>query len=156
MLNAEKHRKEILNNYSKGFSIIDGHIDDCESIACKSCLFSNSKNDDGYSTCINRKVKWLLSEYNEHVELSKLEYDILKWIKENTLYKYLIRNEYGILYVTSEKPFKDDQYHIWTYREDSYERLSIFNRLFEFVDSEDEEPQSIEKLLQNCEVVDDE
>ena len=43
MINAEKYRKEILNNYSKGFSIIDGHIDDCESIACESCLFNNSK-----------------------------------------------------------------------------------------------------------------
>lgn len=92
MLNAEKYRKEILNNYSKGFSIIDSHIDDCESIACESCLFSHSKNDDGYLTCINRKVKWLLSEYKEPVKLTRLEYEVLKHYY-NDSYKYIARDE---------------------------------------------------------------
>ena len=68
MINAEKYRKEILNNYSKGFSIIDSHIDNCESIACESCLFGNSKNDDGYLTCINRKVERSMQRTQDHIK----------------------------------------------------------------------------------------
>lgn len=83
MINAEKYRKEILNNYSKGFSIIDGHIDDCESIACESCLFNNSKNDDGYLTCINRKVKWLLLKIINGTVSAQTWEDKNRWIHRN-------------------------------------------------------------------------
>lgn len=155
MINAEKYRKEILNNYS-GFSVIDSHIDDCESILCESCLFSNSKNDDGYLTCINRKVKWLLSEYKEPVKLTKIEYYILKWAKENTEFKYLVRLKNGNLCAYSEKPFKDNQHRIWANKENVNSRLSMFNDLFEFINCEDSEPTSIQEVLSNCEVIDDE
>ena len=153
MINAEKYRDEILNNYSKGFSIIDSHIDDCESIACESCLFSNSKNDDGYLTCINRKVKWLLSEYKEPVKLTEIEYYILKWAKENTEFKYLVRLKNGNLCAYSKKPFKDNQHRVWANKENVNSRLSMFNDLFEFINCEDSEPTSIQEVLSNCEVI---
>lgn len=152
MINAEKYRKEILNNYS-GFSVIDSHIDDCESILCESCLFSNSKNDDGYLTCINRKVKWLLSEYKEPVKLTEIEYYILKWAKENTEFKYLVRLKNGNLCAYSEKPFKDNQHRVWANKENVNSRLSMFNDLFEFINCEDSEPTSIQEVLSNCEVI---
>lgn len=152
MINAEKYRKEILNNYF-GFSVIDSHIDDCESILCESCLFSNSKNDDGYLTCINRKVKWLLSEYKEPVKLTEIEYYILKWAKENTEFKYLVRLKNGNLCAYSEKPFKDNQHRVWANKENVNSRLSMFNDLFEFINCEDSEPTSIQEVLSNCEVI---
>lgn len=152
MINAEKYRKEILNNYS-GFSVIDSHIDDCESILCESCLFSNSKNDDGYLTCINRKVKWLLSEYKEPVKLTEIEYYILKYVKENTEFKYLVRLENGNLCAYFKKPFKDKQHRVWANKENVNERLSMFNDLFEFINCEDSEPTSIQEVLSNCEVI---
>lgn len=152
MINAEKYRKEILNNYS-GFSVIDSHIDDCESILCESCLFSNSKNDDGYLTCINRKVKWLLSEYKEPVKLTEIEYYILKYVKENTEFKYLVRLENRNLCAYFKKPFKDKQHRVWANKENVNERLSMFNDLFEFINCEDSEPTSIQEVLSNCEVI---
>ena len=115
MLNAEKYRKEILNNYS-GFSVIDSHIDDCESILCESCLFSNSKNDDGYLTCINRKVKWLLSEYKEPIKLTRLEYDILKYLSDNTKYMYIVRDGNGNIFLYDEEPQKSESAPWWTGR----------------------------------------
>lgn len=151
MINGEKYKNEILEHVSPydSFALLKGNkIVRCCEASCTECSF------DGTGGCnFEAKFKWLLSEYKEPIKLSRLEYEILKWLKENTLYKYLIRNEYGILYVTSEKPFKDDQYHIWTYRQDSYERLSIFNRSFGFVDSKDEEPTLIKDVLDNCEVI---
>lgn len=153
MINAEKYRKEILNNYSKGFSIIDSHIDNCESIACESCLFSNSKNDDGYLTCINRKVKWLLSEYKEPIKVSKLEYELLKFLNDGG-YKYIARDSCGgVLFRYPEKPTKNI-YGEWG-NGGICTDLRMFNDLFKFVKFEDEEPTPIKEVLENCEVVDD-
>lgn len=151
MLNAEKYRKEILNNYS-GFSVIDSHIDDCESILCESCLFSNSKNDDGYLTCINRKVKWLLSEYKEPLKVSKLEYDILLYLYHNTKYRYIARDEGGYLFAYYYPVVKGMEN--WEGGE-NYETLDIFVTLFKFVKWEDEEPIEIKDVLDNCEVAND-
>lgn len=151
MINAEKYRKEILNNYSKGFSIIDGHIDNCESIACESCLFNNSKNDDGYLTCINRKVKWLLSEYKEPVKLTRLEYEVLKHYY-NDSYKYIARDENGDLFLYIAKPSKGS--NIWRSISDHH-NLYDFRKKFQFVKWEGEEPTSIKEVLNNCEVIED-
>lgn len=151
MLNAEKYRKEILNNYSKGFSIIDSHIDSCESIACESCLFGNSKNDDGYLTCINRKVKWLLSEYKEPVKLTRLEYELLKFWNDKE-FKYIARDSNDAVFVYREKPSKKSE--VWG---SIYEHrvLEEFDKSFLFVKWEDSTPTPIKDVLDNCEVIED-
>lgn len=152
MLNAEKYRKEILNNYS-GFSVIDSHIDDCESILCESCLFSNSKNDDGYLTCINRKVKWLLSEYKEPIKLTRLEYDILKYLSDNTKHMYIVRDGNGNIFLYDEEPQKSESSPWWTGRGMCH--MKMFNKLFQFIKWEDSTPTPIKDVLNNCEVVND-
>lgn len=146
MINAEKYRNEILNNYSKGFSIIDSHIDNCESIACESCLFSNSKNDDGYLTCINRKVKWLLSEYKEPVKLTRTECSLLRHVYKLN-YKYIARDKNGDISLYLDEPDKDILTEIWHGKE--YE-ITLFNNLFPFIKWEDEESTSIKDVLENC------
>lgn len=151
MINAEKYRKEILNNYSKGFSIIDSHIDNCESIACESCLFSNSKNDDGYLTCINRKVKWLLSEYKEPIKLTRTEYSLLRHVYKLN-YKYIARDKDGDISLYLDEPDKDLLTEIWHGKE--YE-FTLFNNLFQFIKWQDKEPTLIKEVLNNCEVVED-
>lgn len=153
MINAEKYRKEILNNYSKGFSIIDSHIDNCESIACESCLFSNSKNDDGYLTCINRKVKWLLSEYKEPIKLSKLEYDILKYLSDNTKHMYIVRDGNGNICLYDAEPKKSGNGDWWVGR--GVHGMVMFDKLFQFIKLEDSTPTLIKDVLENCEVVND-
>lgn len=148
MLNAERFKKEILekSNVVFDFSISkDRHtIEKCLGV-CDNCIFCNIGEH-----CSNVKVKWLLSEYKEPIKLSKLEYDILKWIKENTQFEYIVRNEIGHLFASSEKPTK--QQYVWTYRERNHE-LSIFDKLFKFVKCEDEEPIVIADILNNCEVI---
>lgn len=148
MLNAERFKKEILekSNVVFDFSISkDRHtIEKCLGV-CDNCIFCNIGEH-----CSNVKVKWLLLEYKEPIKLSKLEYDILKWIKENTQFEYIVRNEIGHLFASSEKPTK--QQYVWTYRERNHE-LSIFDKLFKFVKCEDEEPIVIADILNNCEVI---
>lgn len=148
MLNAEKYKNEILEKSNVVFDFLiskDRHtIEKCLGV-CDNCIFCNIGEH-----CSNVKVKWLLSEYKEPIKLSKLEYDILKWIKENTQFEYIVRNEIGHLFASSEKPTK--QQHVWTYRERNHE-LSIFDKLFKFVKCEDEEPIVIANILNNCEVI---
>ena len=153
MLNAERFKKEILekSNVVFDFSISkDRHtIEKCLGV-CDNCIFCNIGEH-----CSNVKVKWLLSEYKEPVKLTKIEYYILKWAKENTEFKYLVRLKNGNLCAYSEKPIKDNQHRVWANKENVNSRLSMFNDLFEFINCEDSEPTSIEDVLGNCEAIDD-
>ena len=156
MLNAEKYRAEILG---KDFKFgLSNRICKCCYEECATCVFSleNNPNDGLSHACTIRKVKWLLSEYREPVKLTKIEYYILKWAKENTEFKYLVRLKNGNLCAYSEKPFKDNQHNVWANKKNVNSRLSMFNDLFEFINCEDSEPTSIEEVLENCEVVEDE
>ena len=152
MLNAEKHKSQLLALAAKkeNFAVNKNNktvVKMCLGLKCDDCLFKVSG-----STCPLERIKWLLSEYKEPIKLSKLEYDILKWIKENTQFEYIVRNEIGHLFASSGKPAK--QQYVWTYRERTHE-LSIFDKLFKFVKCEDEKPTLIQSILENCEVVND-
>lgn len=152
MLNAEKYREEILENSNvvSDFSMSkDKHtIKKCLGV-CKDCFFHEAGDH-----CSNIKVKWLLSEYKEPIKVSKLEYDILKYLSDNTRHMYIARNENGALYVFDVEPVKNKVNNLWTGRGASW--LGVFNKLFQFVQWEDSKPTSIKDVLGNCEVVDDE
>ena len=88
MLNAERFKKD-LNKLNNDFVLAD-NIVDCETLGCRNCRFSNFNNsNDEIIFCGTRKVKWLLSEYKEPIKLNKLEYDILKYLSDNTKYMYM-------------------------------------------------------------------
>ena len=151
MLNAEKYKKEILENSNvvSDFSMSkDKHaIKKCLGV-CEDCFFHDLGDH-----CSNIKVKWLLSEYKEPIKLSRFEYDILKYLSDNTRHMYIARNENGALYVFDVEPVKNNFNNLWTGRGASW--LGVFNKLFQFVQWEDSKPTSIEDVLNNCEVVND-
>lgn len=155
MINAEKYRDKLLKfiekrdagsfTFSKGE---EGNFWQCGGRSCFECGMVKER-----SNCSLARLKWLLSEYKEPVKLTKIEYYILKWAKENAEFKYLVRLKNGNLCAYSEKPFKDNQHHVWANKENVNSRLSMFNDLFEFINCEDLEPTSIEDVLGNCEVI---
>ena len=148
MLNAEKFKEEI-NKFNNNFGLAD-NIVDCTTLGCRNCRFSNFNNsNDEIIFCSTRKVKWLLSEYKEPIKLSKSEYDILKYLSDNTEYLYIARDKSGFLVVYPNKPDKLET--SWG-NYGSIGDLNVFTELFQFVKWEDEEPTSIEELLKNCEV----
>lgn len=81
--------------------------------------------------------------------LTRLEYELLKhW---NKRYKYIARDKDGYLYVYKDRPSKNED--VWgtlgwngCIEKDFYE-------FFKFVEWTDKEPMSIEELLNNCEVI---
>lgn len=150
MLNAERFKEEI-NKHNNEFGLAD-NIVDCGTLGCRNCRFSRLNNSDGVIImCSTRKVKWLLSEYEEHTKLTKLEFELLKfWHKQG--YKYIARDRDNTLFIYKDKPSKLAEYWANIYH---YSLDDNFRNLFEFVEWEDKEPTSIKEVLENCEVIDD-
>jgi hypothetical protein len=152
MLNAERFKEEI-NKHNNEFGLAD-NIVDCGTLGCRNCRFSRSNNSDGVIImCSTRKVKWLLSEYREPIKLSKLEYDILKYLSDNTRHMYITRDGNGNIFLYDVEPEKSKSAPWWTGRGMCH--MNMFNKLFQFVRWEDSTPTPIKDVLDNCEVVND-
>ena len=93
----------------------------------------------------------LLEEYKKPVKLSKFEYEYLKFAKENE-YNFIARDNDGCVYLYTNIPTLKGTIS-WGY---NGEFMIVFDELFKFVKWEDEEPYNIDKILSNCEVVEDE
>lgn len=150
MLNAEKYKKEILENSNvvSGFSMSkDKHaIKKCLGV-CEDCFFHDLGDH-----CSNIKVKWLLSEYKEPVKLARFEHDVLKYLLEKTQYRFIARERNDTIYIYKRKPKKgSDAWEIIS----GMRNFNLFINLFPFIEWEDSEPTSIEYVLNNCEVVND-
>lgn len=107
MLNAERFKEEI-NKHNNEFGLTDS-IADCKTLGCRNCRFSRLNNsDDEIILCSTRKVKWLLSEYKEPIKLTRFEYDILKYLSDNTKYMYIVRDGNGNIFLYDEEPQKSE------------------------------------------------
>lgn len=153
MINAEKHKSE-LRKLNKSYKLCtcairkdNGLFDNCSNIGCKNCIFDN------YEDCDYARMKWMLSEYKEPLKVSKLEYDILKYLSDNTRHMYIARNKSGDIYLYDLEPEKSRSGNWWEGR--GVHVMVMFNKLFQFVQWEDSTPTPIKEVLENCEVVDD-
>ena len=154
MLNAEKYKNEILekSNVVFDFSISkDRHtIEKCLGV-CDNCIFFNMGEH-----CSNVKVKWLLSKYKEPVKLIRVEHEILRYLYKRD-YRYIAREESERVIAFKGRPHKIT---CGTWNTISDEKIGFlnlydFSNLFQFTDWKDLESTSIEDVLKNCEVIDD-
>lgn len=149
MINAEKFKKEILAMMDKNdrFAIDNKNVlRKCVDLKCSECLF-------GEGLCYFERMKWLLSEHKEPIKVSKLEYDILKYLSDNTKHMYIVRNKDGKLCIFDFEPVKNKVNDWWSGR--YMYGMVMFNKLFQFVQWEDSTPTLIKDVLENCEVVND-
>lgn len=151
MLNAEKYKNELLKVINENeqdfiaFDVRDNSVKNCTTMVCKDCKFSRTK---AKVLCTQTKLKWLLSEYKQPIKLSKLEYDILKYISDNTRHMYIVRDRSGDIYLYNLEPEKSRSGNWWEGR--GVHVMVMFNKLFQFVQWEDTEPRSIKEVLKNC------
>lgn len=150
MINAEKFKKEIMamtdESTTFAFKADDPTvIRKCNDLDCHECLFNCGK-------CFLERTRWIVSEYKEPIKLTRLEHGILEYLFKNKQYKFIVRERNDCLYIYKSNPKKEV---------DGWQSLSMscglnqFNGLFEFVTWEDSTPTSIEEVLNNCEVVED-
>ena len=154
MLNAERFKEEILKNSNVVFDFSmskDKHtIKKCLG-TCDDCIFCNIGEH-----CSNVKVKWLLSEYKEPVKLIRVEHEILRYLYKRD-YRYIAREESERVIAFKGRPHKIT---CGTWNTISDEKIGFlnlydFSNLFQFTDWKDLESTSIEDVLKNCEVIDD-
>lgn len=148
MLKIEKIKEEILN--------FDTDVTADENLSCWLYRITTNPsvkkhNCSGLvcSECLRLSLLNLLEEYKEPVKLTKFEYEYLKVAKENE-YNFIARDKDNRLYGTSEKPKK---YNITWASSGAY--IVMFESMFNFVRWQDEEPYSIDEILSNCEVIED-
>lgn len=154
MINGEKYRDKLLKfikerdagsfTFSKGK---EGSFWQCGGRPCFECGMVKER-----SNCSLARLKWLLSEYKEPVKLTELEHGILEYLLEKRQYRFVVRERNDCLYIYKSNPKKEV---------DGWQSLSMscglgpFNGLFEFVTWKDSEPTSIQEVLDNCEVIND-
>lgn len=160
MLNAEKFKAQLLKFVEENHDSLFGLDKNSEPISCtvsrcNNCQFGfkKSKYVEGYS-CSAAKIKWLLSEYKEPVKLTRLEYDILKYLSDNTKHMYIVRDGNGDICLYDAEPKKSENGDWWVGRT-VHGGMVMFNKLFQFVQWKDSTPTPIKDVLKNCEVVDD-
>lgn len=144
MKNREKYAKEILDIACLGKSIamdLNGNLVSCGDIDCYECEFHENyyDNDDCYVSI----KKWCESDYVEKPKISESDKRFLDYLPDN--YKWLIRNENGLLYAYNCKPQKD--YVSMWFGEGAVLKISKqYKVTFPMVKWEDKEPWLIEDL----------
>ena len=147
MLKIEKIKDEIKNFY-----------DENNTLRCYLARIATNQNysvncyrrDVNCSECLRLSLLELLEEYKKPVKLSKFEYEYLKVAKENG-YNFIARDNDGCVFLYRNIPWKDEL--SWDY---SGKFIIAFAELFKFVKWKDEEPYSIDEILSNCEVIENE
>lgn len=143
MLNIEDFKDEMIKKDGSAFGVEIGthKVLDCIGYYCEKCLF--------HGDCKRKRWNWLLSEKKDVLVLPKFEYLILEWLY-NECIEYIARDKSGELYAYSSRPYKNDQG--WVCDDGCYD-LALFSKLFGFIYWEDEVPFSIDYVLNNCEVL---
>ena len=150
MLKIEK-LKDLILNYD---------IENCEDdFNCYLSRIATNQNYDDTcyrigidcSDCLKLSLMDLLEEYKKPVKLSKFEYEYLKVAKKEG-FNFIARDNDGCVYLHTNIPTLKGTIS-WGY---NGEFMIVFDELFKFVKWEDEEPYNIDKILANCEVIENE
>lgn len=153
MTNGEKFKNEIIEEYQ---NLLKEKVIDSDGNRMNRTI-----KEIAYKYCGIRLLgalstfKWLFEEYKEQpIKLTRLEYLLLKLFYEKD-FRYLTRSTGGFLYINkgNNPPQKKDG--MWVNCE-SYITFNVIDDLFQFVQWKDEQPKSIKKILNNCEVFDNE
>lgn len=141
MKNKEKYFDKIIEVVFKDYpcDFIEKYCFDCCGSAKEDCVI-----------CEKKFKSWLEQEYVEKPRLSNNEYIILKNLNEDG--KWIARSVKNDLYVYVDKPTKNTREWYESY---GYLIFAGYNHLFQFVKYEDDEPYSIQELIDEYEKIAD-
>ena len=151
MLDKDTYKRELvrmwdsLRTENKGDST-------CYGVSCEDCPLSKfeyacSRSNSAFET-VDVVERWSKEHPPKKYKISRLEYDILKHLSDNTALMYITRNVCGNVYLFNEEPRKSSG----NWYGNGARSMSVLDELFQFVQWEDEKPTSIQEVLKNCEV----
>lgn len=101
---------------------------------------------------VEKETKEIVNS-NKPIKLSRLEYEILKYFKDDG-YPYIARDQtLDLLCIYESKPKKS--HLVWCNQKGRCDAFPFIQKAFYFVKWEDEEPTLIQDILDNCEVIED-
>ena len=147
MLRIEKIKDEIKDIY-----------DENNTLRCYLAQIATNQNysvncyrrDVNCSECLRLSLLELLEEYKEPIKLTRFEYEYLKVAKKEG-FNFIARDNDGCVCLYINIPTLKGT-SSWGY---NGEFMIVFEELFKFVKWEDEEAYSIDSILSNCEVIED-
>lgn len=147
MLKIEKIKDEIKNHDTNS----DDYLE-CWLHQITTNLHDNKNSCSSFtcSECLRLSLMELLEEYKEPIKLTRFEYEYLKVAKKEK-FNFIARDKDGGVFLYTKKPTKCDL--MWESRGN---HIRVFESMFNFVRWQDEEPYNIDKILANCEVMEDE
>lgn len=149
MLRIEKIKEEILNfdmvNFGEGLECYLSRIATNQNYSVN-CY----RRDVNCSECLRLSLLELLEEYKEPIKLTRFEYEYLKVAKKEG-FNFIARDNDGCVCLYINIPTLKGT-SSWGY---NGEFMIVFEELFKFVKWEDEEAYSIDSILSNCEVIED-
>ena len=150
MMNKEEYKKEIVRMWD---SVREEHKGEysCYGVDCEFCPLGRRCDRIFSFEMIEAVEKWSKEHPPKKFKVSRLEYDILKHLSDNTALMYITRNVYGNVYLFNEEPRKSSG----NWYGNGARSLSVLDELFQFVKCEDEEPTSIKDVLESCDIVED-
>lgn len=92
-----------------------------------------------------------MEQNNKKITLNKTEYIVLKYIAENTQFKFIGRDFAGV-WVYKDEPTKSSD-NEWQNMSVAVP-ITVFDNLFKFITDADKEAFEISNILNNCDVVD--
>lgn len=152
MTNAEKYKKELRSIECTDIAVnkFNGNVAHCDAVQCEDCSFKNSSYENScYDSCNAERVKWLIYEYEDVLRISRLEYEILKYLSMYTSYKYIAKNKDCTTFVFKLEPYPEDGRWI---SDSPSEDLGSFGEVFLFLDWKDE-PMLIDNILERAKVI---
>lgn len=93
-----------------------------------------------------------MEQNNKKITLNKTEYIVLKYIAENTQFKFIGRDFAGV-WVYKDEPIKSAD-NEWQNMSVAVP-ITVFDNLFKFITDADREAFEISNILNNCDVMDD-
>ncbi len=154
MINAEKYKDEINKDEinEEYLNLLKRNVIDGDGNRMNKAIKTIAYKHCGKQLCgASSTFKWLCEEYKEPVKLSKLEYDILKYLSDNTVHMYIVRDGNGNICLYDAEPKKSGNGDWWVGR--GVHGMVMFDKLFQFIKWEDSTPTLIKDVLENCEVL---
>ena len=154
MMDKEEYKREIVRMWDTLRDDKYKGIESCSGVNdCGGCPLNNIKRGESFNAfeMIEAVEKWAKENPPKKYKISRLEYDILKHLSDNTEHMYITRDLNGFLCLFDKKPEKNVDY----WKGFGLSDMNVFDELFQFVQWEDIEPTSIQDVLEKCEVEDD-
>lgn len=145
MKNWEKYEEELrsVGTTSFGIARYDKKVLNCDDMYCSGCIFDKDNLWGDSRLCGYDKMTWLFKEYEPpKPKLTAQEKAFLDCFETN--YACIARDMNGRLYCYSCTPIKDDA----GWNQNGSECFELQRHLFKFILWDDEEPWSIEELME--------